>query len=71
MARELDSVQAERAGRSHIAPIGLAKLTCYSNRTTKAVAKVFYFSTIPITYPQSGVDIHWLPAIVGGSRFFT
>jgi len=67
MSRELDPVQAERAGRSHIAPVGLAKLTLYTSRTAETVAKVFYFSTVPVDYGS----LPWLPVIVGGSDFYS
>jgi len=73
MARELDSVQAERAGRSHIAPVALVKLTTYTNRISATVDKVFYLSDTACEYDygSTGTDQMFLPAIVGGSDFFS
>ena len=73
MARDQDSVQAERAGRSHIAPLVLVKLTTYTNRIDKTVDKVFYFSNLTCKYDYgiTGIDQVFLPVIVGGSDFFS
>lgn len=71
MARELDAVQAERAGRSHIAPIPLVKLTVYSDQPAKTVAKIFYFSNMAVRYDygNTGTDQDFTPVILGGSDF--
>lgn len=73
MGRDLDSVQAERAGRSHIAPIPLVKLTLYSDRPTGAVAKTFYLSSMAVDYDygNTGTDQRFLPVVIGGGDFFS
>ena len=74
MARELDSGQAEFAGRSHIAPLAMAKLTTYTDRTAETVDKVFYFSTLAISnydYGKTGDYKNFLPVITGGGDFFS
>ncbi len=73
MTRAMDSVQAERAGRSHIAPIPLVKLTLYSDRPAGTVAKTFYFSNMAVDYDygNTGTDQRFLPVIIGGSDFFS
>jgi len=73
MAREQNSVQAERAGRSHIAPISLVKLTTYTDRTAATVDKVFYFAdrAVEYDYGNTGTDQVFLPVVSGGSRFFS
>ena len=73
MARAMDSVQAERAGRSHIAPIPLVKLTLYSDRPTGTVAKTFYLSNMAVdyNYGATGTDQRFLPVVIGGGDFFS
>ena len=73
MAREMETVQAERAGRSHIAPVSLVKLTLYSDRPAATVAKTFYFSNLACTYDygNTGNDQTFLPVILGGGDFLS
>jgi len=73
MAREMDSVQAGRARRSHIAPLALVKLTTYTDRTGGTVDKVFYLSNLAVDYDygDTGTDQRFLPVIIGGSDFFS
>ncbi len=72
-SRELETIQAERAGRSAIAPVPLIQLTTYTNRAAKTVKKIFYFSTLPVLYDYggTGTDQMFLPVVVGGSDFFS
>jgi hypothetical protein len=73
MAREQDSVQAERAGRSHIAPLSLVKLTTYTDRVAETGPNVFYFAdkACEYDYGNTGTDQIFLPVILGGGDFFS
>ncbi len=73
MGRFMETVQAWRAGRSHIAPLALVKLTTYTDRTGGVVDKVFYLSDRAVVYDygNTGTDQVFLPVILGGSEFFS
>ncbi len=73
MTRAMDSVQAERAGRSNIAPLALIKITTYSDRTAGIVEKELYFSdkAVEYDYGNTGTDQWFLPIVAGGSEFFS
>jgi hypothetical protein len=71
MTRVLETVQAERAGRSHISPVSLVKLTTYTDRDDRTVDEIFYFSNLSTLYDYDnvGIDRNFWPVIVGGSDF--
>ena len=73
MPRSLDSVQAERIARPHIAPVPLVKLTTFSNHLTQAVRNVYYLSTMAVDYDydNTGTVQRFLPVVEGGSDFFS
>jgi hypothetical protein len=73
MGRAMDSVQAERAGRSHIAPVSLVKLTTYTDRVSGTTGEIFYLSNLACEYDygNTGTNQVFLPAVIGGSPFFS
>ncbi len=73
MPRSMDAVQAERAGRSHIAVIPMVKLTRYSNHLTSTVRDITYFSTVAVDYDygNTGTNQRFLPFLTRGSDFFS
>ena len=73
MPRSMDSVQAERARSSGIAPVSLVKLTLYNSKPFVTVAKTFYLSNMAVDYDygNTGIDQRFLPVVIGGSDFFS
>ncbi len=74
MPRELETVQAARAGSSHIAPVTLVKLTTYSDKhgPTIFIDKQIYLSNLPCTYKYGGGSTQvFLPIVTGGGDFIS